>query len=336
MKPSASLAPSFAGLVQEFFVQRLRAQRNASPCTIASYRDAFRLLFQFTQSTLGKSPTMLGLDDLDAPLIVAFLDHLEHERGNGIRSRNARFAAIRSFLHYAALRDPTALPTIQRVLAIPMKRCDRPVLGFLSKEEITAILAAPDQTTWGGQRDHVLFTTLYNTGARVSEIVSVRVADLALARPAFLHIHGKGRKQRQVPLWTSTTTLLTKWLPRINDDPRAPVFPNRSGHVMSRAGVAHRLRRAVVSAAVSCPTLKRRSISPHILRHTTAMHLLQAGVDITVIALWLGHESPVTTHLYIEADLVLKRRALGRLAEPPGRQRRRPVTDRLLAFLDAL
>jgi len=264
------------------------------------------------------------------------LDHLERDRRNTIRSRNARLAAIRSFLHYAALRDPMALPTIQRVLAIPMKRCDRPLLGFLSREEITAILAAPDRVTWSGQRDHVLFATLYNSGARVSEIVGVRVADLSLARPAFLHLRGKGRKERQVPLWPSTAAELTAWLPRIAREPDAPVFPNRPGRPLSRAGVAHRLRRAVATATTSCPTLKRQSISPHTLRHTTAMHLLQAGVDITVIALWLGHESPATTHLYVEADLALKRRALDRLAEPASRRPRHPVGDRLLAFLDGL
>jgi len=336
MTTAVSPTPSFAAVLQEFFVQRLRAQRNASPRTIASYRDAFRLLLRFIQATRRKSPTALTLADLDAPLVLGFLDHLERARRNTIRSRNARLAAIRSFLHYAALRDPTALPTIQRVLAIPMKRCDRPLLGFLSREEITAILAAPDRATWSGQRDHVLFATLYNSGARVSEIVGVRVADLSLARPAFLHLRGKGRKERQVPLWPSTAAQLTAWLPRIAREPDAPVFPNRTGRPLSRAGVAHRLRRAVATAAASCPTLKRRPISPHTLRHTTAMHLLQAGVDITVIALWLGHESPVTTHLYVEADLALKRRALDRLAEPPSRRPRHPVGDRLLAFLDGL
>lgn len=336
MTTAASPTPRFAALLQEFFLQRLRAQRNASPRTIASYRDAFRLLLRFIQATRRKSPTALTLADFDAPLVLGFLDHLERARRNTIRSRNARLAAIRSFLHYAALRDPTALPTIQRVLAIPIKRCDRPLLGFLSREEITAILAAPDRTTWSGQRDHVLFATLYNSGARVSEIVGVRVADLSLARPAFLHLRGKGRKERQVPLWPSTAAQLTAWLPRIAREPDAPVFPNRTGRPLSRAGVAHRLRRAIATAAASCPTLKRRPISPHTLRHTTAMHLLQAGVDITVIALWLGHESPVTTHLYVEADLALKRRALDRLAEPPGHRPRHPVGDRLLAFLDAL
>jgi integrase/recombinase XerD len=336
MTTATSPTPNFAALLQEFFVQRLRAQRNASPRTIASYRDAFRLLLRFIQATRRKSPTALTLTDFDAPLVLGFLDHLERVRRNTIRSRNARLAAIRSFLHYAALRDPTALPTIQRVLAIPMKRCDRPLLGFLSREEITAILAAPDRATWSGQRDHVLFATLYNTGARVSEIVGARVADLTLARPAFLHLRGKGRKERQVPLWPSTAAELTAWLPRIAREPDAPVFPNRTGRPLSRAGVAHRLQRAVATAAAACPTLKRRPISPHTFRHTTAMHLLQAGVDITVIALWLGHESPVTTHLYVEADLALKRRALDRLAEPPSRRPRHAVGDRLLAFLDTL
>lgn len=336
MRVAITATPSFATLVQEFFVQRLRAQRDASPCTIASYRDAFRLLLRFAQTKRRKPPTALTLADLDAPLILAFLEHLEQDRHNTIRSRNARLAAIRSFFHYAALRDPLALPTIQRVLAIPMKRYDRPLLGFLTRDEVVAILAAPDRSTWSGQRDHAFLTTLYNSGARVSELTGTRVSDVALTRPAFLQLRGKGRKERQVPLWSSTAACLASWLPRISGRPDAPLFPNRAGQSLSRAGVSDRLRRAVASAATSSPALARKSISPHTFRHTTAMHLLQAGVDITVIALWLGHESPDTTHLYIEADLALKRRALDRMTELPRRRASRPIDDRVLAFLERL
>jgi|OpeIllAssembly_1097287.scaffolds.fasta_scaffold59752_2 site-specific recombinase XerD len=329
-------SPRFPSLLQDFFCQRLIGQRNVTPRTVATYRDAFRLLLRYTQSTLHRSPVALTLADLDAPLILDFLDHLEKERGNCARSRNLRLVAIRSFLRYAAHRDPTALPTIERVLAIPTKRFDRPMLGFLSHAEMQAILEAPDRSTWSGQRDHVMLTTLYNTGARVSEIVGLRIADLDPVGGASVRIRGKGRKERMTPLWRSTTKLLSDWLAHVSCDAGAPLFPNRHGHPLSRAGVEQRLRAALVTARVRCPTLRDRRISPHTVRHTTAMHLLQSGVDLSVIALWLGHESPATTHRYIEADLAMKERALQSLQEPPSRRLRFRATDRLLSFLDGL
>ena len=333
---STPSSPGFPVLVQEFFCQRLIAQRNASPRTVTSYRDAFRLLLSYAEKRLHKTPAALHLADLDASLVLNFLNHLEGERGNSPRSRNLRLTAIRSFMRFASWRDPTALPTAQGVLAIPTKRFDRPILSYMSREEIDAVLAAPDPARWSGRRDRVLFATLYNTGARVSEIVGVQRRDLALDRSPFVRLHGKGRKERSVPLWKTTAEALRNWLAHVPEAPEQPVFPNRAGSALSRSGVEDRLERAVRAAAATCPTLRERRISPHTVRHTTAMHLLQAGVDLTLIALWLGHESPTTTHLYVEADLEMKERALAKVQPPdtsPGRYR---PGDRLLAFLESL
>jgi len=327
---------AFPALLQSFFQQRLVTQRGASAQTIASYRDTFELFLRYAEQATGRSPSALALNDLDAPLVLAFLDHLETQRGNCPRTRNLRLTAIRSFMRYASVRDPTALPVAQRVLAIPAKRFDRPALEFLSREEITALLDAPDRATWSGQRDAVLLATLYNTGARVSEATALRVADVLTDRGSALHLHGKGRKERVVPLWKTTAAQLRAWLPHIDPSPAAPVFPNRAGARLSRSGVEHRLGVALATASKSCPSLAGRRISPHTLRHTTAMHLLQSGVDITVIALWLGHEDPSTTHLYIEADLTMKEAALRRLADPAPKPLRFHAPDRLLAFLEGL
>ncbi len=327
---------AFPALLQAFFQQRLVAQRGASAQTIASYRDAFELFLRYAEVRTGRPPTALTIADLDAPLILAFLDHLEAKRGNSPRTRNLRLTAIRSFMRYVSIRDPASLPIAQRVLALPTKRFDRPVLGFLSREEIDALLAAPDRASFSGQRDAVLFATLYNTGARVSEMTGLRVGDVLLDRECALRLHGKGRKERVVPLWRSTAAQLRAWLPRIGRGPDAPVFPNRVGGRLSRSGVEDRLRRALATAARRCPSLATRRISPHTLRHTTAMHLLQSGVDITVIAMWLGHEDSATTHLYVEADLAMKEAALRRVEDPSPRPLRFRARDRLLAFLDAL
>ena len=328
--------PSFGAVLQDYFCQRLAAQRDASPATVASYRDTFRLLLAYVHDLHRKEPAQLSLGDLDAPLVLGFLDHLERQRHNSVRTRNARLAAIRSFLHFAALKSPISLPSIQRTLAIPMKRFDRPVLGFLSREEVTAILDAPDRATWSGRRDHVLLTTLYNTGARVSEILTTVGSDVDLIGRRCIELHGKGRKHRVVPLWPSTCRLLAAWIKEANIETHSPLFPNSRGVRMSRSGAEDRLARVVGAAAVVCPTLKKRSISPHTLRHTTAMHLLQAGVDITVIALWLGHESPSTTHIYVEADLAMKKKALDKLQAPTTKSSCFRPSDAVLAFLDGL
>jgi integrase/recombinase XerD len=326
----------FAQLVQDFFLRRLMQQRGASARTIESYRDAFELLFGFVEQRTGKPPAALVLADLDAPLVLEFLEHLETGRGNGPRTRNARLAAIHSFMHYAALRDPASLPITARVLAIPAKRFDRPVLGYLTREQVTAILAAPDRSTWSGQRDAVLFATAYNTGARVSELTGLQVRDVLLERQSAVHLHGKGRKERAIPLWANTAAELRAWLNKISPAPDAPVFPNRAGAPLTRSGVRDRLNRALAVAERQCPSLHGQHISPHTLRHSTAMHLLESGTDLAVIALWLGHSSPAVTHQYLEADLAAKEAVLRRLADPSPAPARFHPGDRLLAFLQAL
>jgi site-specific recombinase XerD len=327
---------TFPVLLQDFFQRCLIAQRAVSAHTIASYRDTFELLLGYVAQQTRHAPSQLTLQDLDAPMVLTFLDHLETERGNSPRTRNLRLTAIRSFLRYASVRQPTALPIAQRVTAIPTKRFDRPALDYLSRDEIQALLKAPDRSTWSGQRDAALFAVLYNTGARVSEITGLCVDHILLDRSSAVHLHGKGRKERVVPLWRSSAVILRQWLPRIDRSPDAPVFPNRTGRRLSRSGVEYRLRNALAKAANSCPSLGARRISPHTVRHTTAMHLLQSGVDITVIALWLGHEDIATTHLYVEADLKMKEVALQRLVDPAPKPVRFRAPDRLLGFLEGL
>jgi len=327
---------TFPALVQEFFQRRLVAERGASAHTIASYRDTFELLLRYTEQRTGRTPSALTIQDLDMPLILSFLDHLETARSCCPRTRNLRLTAIRSFMRYVSVRDPASLPIAQRVLAIAGKRFDRPVLGILSRDEIRALLDAPDRTTWSGQRDATLFAVLYNTGARVSEMIRLRVADVLVDRAHAVLLHGKGRKERVIPLWKNTAKQLRSWLQHIDHRPEAPVFPNRTGKPMSRSGVEQRLRVTIARAALQSPSLRERTISPHTVRHATATHLLQSGVDITVIAMWLGHEDTATTHQYIEADLATKESALRRMDAPSSKPVRFQATDRLLAFLDTL
>lgn len=331
-----SAPPTFAALVQGFFTEHLTQQRALSPRTVASYRDSFVLFLRFAEKSLHKSPTAMALADMTPSLILAFLDHLEKHRQNTTRSRNARLSAIRAFMKFAGHRDVSSLHIVQQNLGVPMKRFDRPMLGFLSRDEMLAIIGQPGDD-WPSQRDHVLLTMLYNTGARVSEIIGVRVADVVLEGAPCVHLHGKGRKRRTVPLWRSSVRVVRSWLqrnPQLHAD--APLLPGRHGSQMTRANVFRRFKLCVAAAASTHPTLSRRRISPHTIRHTTAMHMLQSGVDITVIALWLGHESPATTHLYVEADLAMKTRALSRLEEPATKLHRYRAPDNLLAFLRTL
>jgi site-specific recombinase XerD len=327
-------AKTFSSIIQNYFYQRLISQRNLSNQTVKSYRDTFRLLFKFSAQQ-GKAVPQLRLTDLNADFITKFLGYLETERGCTVRSRNTRLAAIRSFMHYASYQEPTALPIIQQVLTIPMKRFDRPLIGFLSRKEINAIIASPDAYTWSGQRDRVLLTTLYNTGARVSEIIALCRCDVEMDHTAVIHLHGKGRKERIIPLWKNTTSLIKQWMNNIEKSSTTPLFPNHFGKSMTRSGVENRLKVAVKKAELVCPSLKKRKVSPHVIRHTTAMHLLQSGVDITVIALWLGHESITTTHHYVEADLQMKKQALSTLQETTTKNRK-PIPDKLLSFLESL
>jgi site-specific recombinase XerD len=328
---------TLGSLLQHFFIERLMQQRHASPCTIAAYRDCFRLLLAFAEQRLGKRPANVILQDLNPTLILEFLEHLEKHRHNSIRTRNARFAAIRAFMHYAGAKEPSGLAIVQSVLAIPLKRFERPLIGFLSREQIQAILDAPDPGTWSGRRDRVMLTTLYNTGARVSELIHLRIDDVALEPSPAVRILGKGRKERQVPLWASTAREIKRWLQNEKASGcEQPLFPNCRGGSLTRTSVAERLGLAAQKAARKFPELTHRRIAPHVVRHSLAMHLLQAGVDISVIALWLGHESPATTHMYVEADLAMKERALKNLQAPhSGSVRYRPP-DRVMEFLQGL
>jgi site-specific recombinase XerD len=336
LNATAPKPPSFAALVQQFFTEYLVAQRAVSPRTVACYRDALTLFLHFASRTLGKAPTNLRLADMQPDLILAFLDHLEHERHNAVRSRNLRLTALRAFLKFAGRRDVASLHDVERALAVPMKRFERPMLGFLTREEMTAMLGQPG-SSWSSQRDHLLLAMLYNTGARVSEIIGVRVVDVVLDGAACVHLHGKGRKLRSIPLWTTTVVEVRAWL-RLNPTLRgeAALLPNRDGRAMCRSNVAQRLDLAVTRAAARQPSLLKKQISPHMLRHTTAMHLLQSGVPFNIIALWLGHESTTTTHRYVEADLAMKEKALTRLHAPDTRMHRFRAPDSLMRFLQTL
>jgi len=330
-------SPDFSALLQRFFAERLIQQRNASPRTVESYRDSFRLLLNYAQERLHKSPARLALEDLNQALITGFLDHLETVRGNCIRSRNARLAAIHAFYHYVSLQSPQALRLAQQILAIPLKRFEKPLLGFLSSQEMKAVLAAPDVSRWAGQRDRVMFALLYNTGARVSELINIRVQDMQLdAQPAYVRLHGKGRKQRTIPLWRETAVSIRDWIKEQALKPDQVLFCNRFGNKMTRQAAADRMALAVAAATERCPQLRGRHITCHTVRHATAMHLLQGGVDITVTALWLGHESTVTTHGYVEADLRMKQQALKAVAAPGTRRTRFKPKDALLRFLEGL
>jgi len=336
MPEAATHSPSFSALVQQFFTEYLVSQRAMSPNTVASYRDALMLFLDFTHAHLGKAPTELSLVDIEPDLILAFLDHLEQQRNNTVRSRNLRLTALRAFLKFAERRDVASLHAIEQALGVPTKRFERPLLGFLSREEMLAVIGEPGGT-WTSQRDHLLLTMLYNTGARVSEMIAVRVADVVLDTSPCVHLHGKGRKQRALPLWKSTVQEIRSWLRRnttLGAD--APLLPNRDGRAMVRSNVNKRLDIAVGRAAEVHPSLTKRRISPHSVRHSTAMHMLQSGVTISVIALWLGHESTTTTHRYVEADLAMKDKALARLQEPDTKIQRYRPPDALMQFLQEL
>ena len=337
MSKRPKLPPSFPALVQAFFGEYLTQQRALSPQTIAAYRDGFVLFLGFAEERLGMAPAAITLADVTPDLIMAFLDHLERQRHNSVRSRNARLAALRSFIKFAGHRDVASLHVIERALGVPVKRFERPMFGYLTRDEVLAIIGEPGDS-WLNQRDHALFLLMYNTGARVSEIIGITVADAVLdPSAACVHLHGKGRKQRSVPLWRSTVKALRAWL-HVNPqfEVTSPLLPNRDGKGMTRSNVAKRLSLAVSAAAVQYPHLMQQRVSPHTIRHTTAMHLLQAGVDISIIALWLGHESSVTTHQYVEADLAMKERALARLHEPDAKIQRYRAPDSLLNFLKTL
>lgn len=327
---------NFPVLLQTFFTERLMRQRQASPETIASYRDAFCLLFSFVRQHLDKEPSVLEMEDLDAPLIVAFLCWLENDRGNSVRTRNARLAAIHSFFKYTALRDPIHSGLIQRVLAIPGKRYDRGTVEYLTRTETEALLAAPDQSSWGGRRDKTLLLLAVQTGLRVSELVGLDCQNTILGSGAHVRCKGKGRKERCTPLSKKSEEALGIWLQERNGLPSDPLFPNARGGRLSRDGVEYILHKHVFAAAQQCPSLEKKRVTPHVLRHTAAMNLLQHGVDRSVIALWLGHETLESVTVYVHANLQIKEQALARttpLDVTPGRYR---PDDDLLAFLKSL
>ncbi len=323
-------------ILQRYFCEFLVCQRDLSPNTIASYRDTFRLLLEFLKRRYRILPDGVSVEDLDAPHVLAFLDELERRRGNSARSRNARRAALRCFLRYAAAAEPQLLPVAQRVLAIPAKRFERASVSHLTRDQMQAILDAPDITTFSGRRDRVLLLLLYNTGARASEIAGLRIQDLSLKARVSIQIRGKGRKNRSMPLWQKTAKLLRSWLRELDRAPDSPLLPNARGHGLTRSGIAQRLQSAVHRAASEEPSLRSQRICPHQIRHTTAMHLLQSGVDLSVIAMWLGHESTQTTHQYLEADLDCKKRALACLEQPSVGRSPRPPDKGILQFLDGL
>jgi integrase/recombinase XerD len=327
---------ALAPVLQAFFTDRLARQRHASGHTIAAYRDTWRLLLGYTSAKTGKQPSQLDLADLDAPLIGAFLDHLEGDRGNSARTRNARLAAVHSLFRYAALSCPEHAQTIARVLAIPPKRFDKALVTWLTEPEIAALLAAPDRSTWAGRRDHALILLAAQTGLRISELAGLTTGDVHLGAGAHVSCTGKGRKQRITPLTATTATVLRTWLAERGAQPGRPLFPTRTGGQLSRDAVEHRLARHTAAAAARCPSLNAKTVTMHTLRHTAAMRLLQAGTDTSVIALWMGHEQAETTQIYLHADLALKEQALARTTPPDARPGRYRPPDKLLAFLEAL
>ena len=325
-----------ATLLEAFFTERLQHQRNASPDTIAAYRDTFRLLLAFAQQRLRTPPSSLPLGDLDAKLISAFLEYLEKQRGNCVRTRNARLAAIHSFFRYVALHEPALSATCQRVLAIPTKKTERKLITALNRAEQEALLGAPNRATWLGRRDHAIMLLLLQTGLRLSELRDLRCEDIVLSTGAHVRCRGKGRKERCTPLTRDTVTVLKAWLAERAGSSSDPAFPSRRATTLSRDAIERLVEKYAKLATNTCSSLRGKRVTPHVLRHTTAVSLLQAGNDRAVIALWLGHESIETTQMYLDADLTMKERALAKTAPlRAGAGRYRP-DDNLLAFLRGL
>lgn len=328
---------ALAPLLEAFFTERLIGQRQASHHTVAAYRDAFCLLLRFAQRRTGRAPHQLSLEDLDAVLIGAFLNHLEADRGVSVRTRNARLTAIRSLFHFAAYRHPEHAHLIQRVLAIPTKRTDKTLVTYLTDQEMEALVAAPDRSTWIGRRDHAVLLLALETGLRVSELTELTCATVQLGSGAHVRCHGKGRKERITPLRREARAVLRAWLDERGGTTDDPLFPGPKGRRLSRDAVRRLVERHIATAAATCPSLVAKSVTPHTLRHSCAMNLLRHGVDTATIALWLGHEDIRTTYgVYLHADLGLKEQALARTAPPRIRAGRYRPPDALLAFLEAL
>jgi site-specific recombinase XerD len=327
---------TIAPTLQAWFAQRLTSQKRASGHTIGAYRDTFRLLLRFAQQQTGKAPSTLDFDDLNVELISAFLDHLEHERHNSVRTRNARLAAIHSMYRFAALSHPEHSALIQRVLAVPTKRFERNEVSYLQDHEIDTLLAAPDRTTWTGRRDHALLVTAVQTGLRVSELIGLTCEDVQLGKGAHLQCWGKGRKQRSTPLGPHSVQVLRVWLKERRGQPDDPLFPTSRGKPLGPDAIAWLVNKHAATAKLSCPSMANKTVTPHVLRHTTAMSLLRSGSDAIVVALWLGHESVETTNIYTHADPAIKEQALARTRPPATKPGRYRPTDQLLAFLESL
>ena len=325
-----------APLLQAFFSDRLAVQRQASPHTVAAYRDTFKLLLGFAWRTTGTHPAQLHIADLDAVVVGAFLQHLETERGNAVTTRNARLAAVHSLFRYAALHAPDHAELIARVLAIPPKRCDQAVICYLTATEVDALLAAPDRATWHGHRDHALLALACQTGLRVSELTGLDCQDVHLGVGAHVRCCGKGRKDRAIPLTSQTANVLRVWFDERGGQPDDPLFPTRVGGRLSRDAVARLVAKHAATATTTCPSIAAKNVIPHTLRHSAAMALLHAGVDTSVIALWMGHESAETTQVYLHADMTIKERALARVTPADTKPGRYRAPDELLAFLDTL
>jgi len=330
------ISASFPSLLQSFFTDRLLRQRQASPHTVAAYRDCFRLLLQFAKERLDKMPSQLRTEDLDAPFITLFLDHLEGARKNSARTRNVRLGAIHSFFRYVATEEPAHALDCQRILAVPNKRHEQRPIDFLNREEIDALLAAPNLSTWMGRRDRALLLVAVQTGLRVSELIGLNCQDVVLGTGAHVRCLGKGRKQRCTPLRPETTKMLDAWLRERHALPGDPLFPSIRRDRLSRDAVEHLITKYTHLAAQTCASLKGKRVSPHVCRHSAAMDLLHHGVDRSVIALWLGHESAETTQMYLHADMRLKERALSR-TDPLGvKSARYHPDDKLRVFLESL
>jgi site-specific recombinase XerD len=325
-----------APLLQSFFTERLMTQRQVSPHTISAYKTTFSLLLRFARDRLGKAPSNLALEDLSAPLIASFLHSLEVERNNSIRTRNARLAAIHSFFRYVAVLVPNHADLVKRVLDIPHKRFHRRLVDFLSRPEFKALLAAPDRTTWIGRRDHALLFVAIQTGLRASELVNLRIDQIIPGNHAHIRCTGKGRKERCTPLTRQTMQVLRIWLRERGGAPRDPVFPSSRRGVLSLDALEKLVKKHAQTAAEACPSLHEKRITPHVLRHTAAMQLRQAGIDLSVMALWLGHESIETTQIYLQADLASREAAVSKLAAVKNGYLRFRPADTLLAFLNGL
>ena len=324
-------------LVRAFFGDYLPRQRNVSPHTIAGYRYAWVLLLRFLQKRLSRTPSSLTVADLDSDDVLAFLDHLEQERGNKAKTRNMRLTAIRGAVNYALMIDPTLPPAVHRIQAIPLKRTGRQQVGFLEQPEVDALLAAPDPERWSGRRDRLMFEVMYNIGARVSEMVQVRVSDVRVNETGGqIVLHGKGRKERTLPLWATTAKRVRQWIQEHGLLAEGPLFPNARGGFLTRSAVAKRLDRALVAAKKENPALAKMEATPHTLRHTTAMHMHDSGVELAELALWLGHESIETTNIYLSTSMERKERTLEKLKAPTVKGFRYRPDDKTLAYLEAL